>query len=708
MVGKYVAGCFFVVIMLFASVCAEDNMELKLDKEVYKGLSEQMKITLTAPSLNKDIRTADMVVAKVTAENYSFGVNVFLIETGKNTGIFTGSVRFSSNTGNAAEKAIIVKDVAKLHVRYEGLTAEALWMPYNATIKFNADKYRGLGDSPKITLIDHDLNVQRNVVEEVQVLVKSTSDSKGIALKLVESAANSGEFTGYIKLTTGPSDSVKGSLRIKYDDEITVMYRDNINLNSSGKLCTAVAVWKPQTAVLKLSKDSFSGLNSKCKITVTDKDMNKRTDSIDTVDVKVTSDIDPGGVYVKLYETKADSGIFSADISFSTYSSNAARNTLKIAPKSDFKVLYNDEWNEMNKKNVPVEATAKFQLVEGVISTSAEEGSDLNGSITITVKDPDGDISNQKNTLPVNITSGSSSKGLTLWLVETGASSGSFRGTLYFSTRQVEDKDKRDVTLIVSQGDEIKITYNDTTVPEGKSLKISRTYTWSHQKAEIKLDKDSYSGYNSCANITIIDAEANRNPKSIDSVKVKISGDSMPEFTVTINETKADSGQFKGQVYFGRQESRTTNKLKVAAGDTFYVVYEDQGDYSFGAVETAAEWYPQNAELKLDRDSYYGNDAKVGITVKDWDMAANINEKDNITVFVGIAGNPPMLKLSLTETGKNTGIFTGTLAVNGTSSRYSNLRLKDGEVLEVKYTDEDNTEGISVERKASAVWRLKK
>lgn len=708
MVGKYMAVMAVIMAVLFNSGYAGDDFRLELDKEVYKGLSDKMKITLTAPSLNRNKRVQETAPVKVTAAGSSFGINTVLAETGKDTGIFTGSVYFSFSANNNEEKKILVKNDAKLRVQYENLTAEAIWIPYNASLEFSDDKYCGLGDLPEITLTDHDLNEKPNVVEKIQVLVKSSSYSKGIPVTLEETRADSGEFSGRVKLTTGPSDPKKEFLHIEYNDEITALYTDNTNLNSSGVLCSAAAIWTPQTAAIKLNRSSFSGLNSRCTVTITDKDMNEKQDYKDIIGAKVTSDADPDGIYLRLTETRADSGIFSAELSFSRYSSNTDRNILKVGSESKIAISYCDEWNDENKKYTYVKAEAEFEFVEAELSASESEGAELYDSITITVKDPDEDTGRQKNTVPVTVTS-SSGGSIRLWLEETGESTGSFKGTAYFSTRPVRDKEKKDVTLIVSQGDDIEVTYDDTTTPEGRKT-VSRIYTWSYHKAEIELDKESYTGYNSIATVTIKDVEANEDPDKIDRIRIRVSSGLVPELFLTVEETKADSGIFKEKILFCKEGkgSRSASALEVAAGDTVRIAYEDQGDHNFGTVEASAQWNPHDAEVAFNHDIYYGNAAKAVITVEDWDMADNDGEKDRVTISVGIAGKTDAVKFPLEETGKNTGIFTGTIIINGKNGKGLDLQLKNGEELEVTYQDRDNTDNVTVERRASAKWFLKK
>lgn len=706
MVRKYTLLFILILAVPFIFVNADDTAELKLDKDTYIGLSNRMKITLTAPLLNKSPRLPEVAIATITTTDNPIGINVFLTETNINTSVFTAEIRFNFAASNASERTIKIRNGIRISVKYGDMTAEAAWQADDATIQFNGENYSGLGAVPEIILKDYDMNAKPNEIEEICVAVISSSDAKGILVKLREEKADSGIFKGTFTLTTGVSNPEEGKLHVGYNDKLSVSYTDKTSSSGFAIAYTGIAAWSPQTAAVTLNNSEYTGLNSRCSITVRDNDLNLRRDAMDTTYVKVISDHDSAGIYIKLYESGVNTGVFTADLQFSKNTSGADRNTIKVGPASNIKVLYSDDWNAENVRYKAISAEAVFRFAEGALTISGSDGQELNNSIVINVKDPDADLSIQQNTIPVKVTSSKNSQSLTLWLEETGASSGSFKGTLYFSAVEVQDKAMKDVTLIVSPGDVIEITYNDMTVPEGKSPLISESFTWMYQEAEVSFNKESYSGYNSSADIIIKDSEANKDPKAADKIKVKLSGTSMQEFTVTISETSTDSGQFRGTIYFGKQGNLSKGIVKVVPGDIIRLVYEDQGEYGSNAIEAAAVWQPSDGSLELNRQEYSGNAAEVKITLKDMDIG-NDSATKTAVVFISITGRPGQMRLSLVQSG-DSGTFTGNLIINGAKSKYLNLKLQDGDQLEVKYMDEDNTENVAVEREASAVWRAER
>ena len=59
-----------VLLLVITAVCfipayAGADMELKLDKEIYTGLSDEMKITLAGTSKNKNARMAETAAGRV-------------------------------------------------------------------------------------------------------------------------------------------------------------------------------------------------------------------------------------------------------------------------------------------------------------------------------------------------------------------------------------------------------------------------------------------------------------------------------------------------------------------------------------------------------------------------------------------------------------------------------------------------------------------
>ncbi|MGE5631781.1 MAG: hypothetical protein ACM3TR_11870 [Caulobacteraceae bacterium] len=704
-----------IIILLFlfimsTYVCAEDSSSLSLDKDLYEGLGAHMKITFTSPTLNRDPRTPETTIAHITTSENDKGIDVILSETGKNTGIFSNSIGFSLTITNESKGVIKVKTNTVINVECNGSVASAAWIPYDGKISLDSTKYSGLGARPKVTMTDFDLNLEPNTIEEIDVHVTSDTDAKGINLRLKETKCNSGIFTGDFGLTEGISDEEKQILHIEYNNKIYAAYMDKTNTKGEAEISTKGSVWTPETAKLSLGKSAYSGLNSKCKITVDDNDMNLRHDNKDALFVKVTSDADSKGFYMKLYETSQNTGIFSGDLKFSINDTYKDWGIIKVGQKSKITVAYIDDCNASNEKSKRLEQAAQFQLAEAKISTSAEEKKGLSGYLTITITEPDADISNTKNTIPVNITSNTSPEGLVLWLEETGSSTGIFKGTLYCSDKKVTDKKKKDVTILISYGDVLDITYNDTTLPEGKSKELKKSIPCVYDQASISLDKKVYTGYNSAAAIKVHDSEANRNSRTVEHIKVHVSSGTNPSgFNITLDETGNDTGEFKGVIHFGKATNQTSKILSVATGDIITASYDSQGEVNSGTITATAYWEAHNAELKLNQAVYYGNDSEMRITLKDYDADNNPKLKDRVTALAGIKNKAGSVKVILTETGNNTCVFTCSVIINSTKKgEVFTIKAEDGDILEVRYTDEVTKENKSIEQKACASWNTVK
>ncbi|MHB1393086.1 MAG: hypothetical protein ACYCYE_08425 [Clostridia bacterium] len=701
---KYKKHIFFGLIFCFIfslHIYADSDKDLKLNKSTYMGLSDSMQITLTSPENNRDRKASEFVLATVTTLDNEKGITITLPETGKDTGVFTSNVGFSANESSKDRKLIKVRRNSNIFVTCEGNTAEATWVPYNSTIKLDKNAYAGLGVIPRITLTDFDLNLSPNLQEEVEVTVMSGTDSKGIAVKLKENKYDSGVFTGTFRLTSSASNVSDQSLHIEYGDTISALYTDKTHTNGEETVSTGKSAWKPEKARLLINKNKFSGLNSKCKITVYDNDMNLKPEVNDTVTVRTFSDTDTEEFDVQLYETDIDSGIFAAEMKFSTYASNSKWNILKVGQKSTVGFHYIDSLDDANIKNTTIKANIAFELVEAKLTTSSDKLEGLKEYLTITVTDPDADNNTQKNYVSADIKT-SSGESLTLLLEETGSSTGIFKGKLYFSDKKINDKEKKEYSIVVKQGDSLTIQYSDATVPKGNNVLLEKTVLWTYDIASIAFNKSSYSGYETNAEITVKDDEANTNPRIIDSIRIRVGSTSTPEFDITIKETANDSGVFKGTITLAAEADRVKHCIKVFRGDTIQAYYDEEGKFSSGVVKATAVWQAFNAEIKLDRALYYGSNAKAVITVKDWDASIKPTAKESVTINASAEGNKDYIKVKLIETGENTGTFTGYIIINSSQS-YNNVILKDGKRLEIKYLDEGSTGNI-VERKAYATW----
>ncbi|MGI6586266.1 MAG: hypothetical protein ACOX3L_10120 [Lutisporaceae bacterium] len=163
-------------------------------------------------------------------------------------------------------------------------TAGAYGASNDSEILLDRTSYQGYGSRPIVTLRDKKLNNNPRVRETINVTVYSDSDTAGITVKLTETGADSGEFTG--DFGVGPkSDNISKTLQVVHNDTITV--------TGNAGVLTYSANWRAFTGSVKFVKSSYTGLNTKSTIIITDKDHNIRSGYIDTVTVRLTSDTDP-------------------------------------------------------------------------------------------------------------------------------------------------------------------------------------------------------------------------------------------------------------------------------------------------------------------------------------------------------------------------------------------------------------------------------
>lgn len=679
--------------------------ELSLNKSEYTGLGDSMKIHLSAPDYNKQLRGCDTVLVHVSTTYNSKGIDVVLSETGISTGEFTTTLRFSATKTDATSNVIKVSGKTDISVMFAGQTVSAVWMPCDGRISFGSSTYEGMGATPTVTVYDNDLNLSPNVKDEVMVSVNSTSDNTGIKVKLVETTFNSGNFTGTFTLTDKASDAAIQKLHVQYGDELSAYYLDKETTLNVSKQLECSATWKPESASLTISSSEFVGLDSVGTITVRDNDINTAHDSMDSLFVQLRSDCDPKGISVRLYETGNDTGTFSGKFGFSSYASNQSNNLIKVLPRSEISAEYVEPVDNNNQKYRSIKQTASFRFEEASLQLSSDSLKGYGNALTITIDDSDADLGGNKDSVQVKVTSNSYPDGIILWLNETGEKTGVFTGYLYFSDQKPKDTDKKDKTLVLTQEDLITVMYKDNTLPDGGSKEITKSASWSYDDGAISFDKSSYAGYNTPAVITVNDADANKSSGRTEYVNVRLSTPSVSNVIVRLKETSSNSGSFTATIYFGRKTDSSHNILKVVNGDTVSAAYDDQGKSNIGRVEANAVWAAFDAELSFDKQEYTGNDAAVKITLKDPDVDTDRNSKDRASITLKIDDGPTR-SVVLTETGSNTGIFTSTIYINSSDrKKIPSIALNNAAKLSILYIDKDTPSGTSVERTAAASWK---
>lgn len=556
-------------------------------------------------------------------------------------------------------------------------------------ILLDRTSYQGYGSRPIVTLRDKKLNNNFRVRETINVTVYSDSDTAGITVKLTETGADSGEFTG--DFGVGPkSDNNSKTLQVVHNDTITVTGNDGV--------LTYSANWRAFTGSVKFVKGSYTGLNTKSTIIITDKDHNIRSGYIDTVTVRLTSDTDPYGILLTAYETSANTGTFYAGFGFSTEKSSIRDALIKVNGSDNIYAAYIDELDEDGAVNTRVTAAAEFKFSEAVIKTSASKDEGSGSMFTVTINEPDENHPDRKDRIIAKVSSGKFSEEMTIWLTETGTNTGSFKCTVLLS-----DEMTTATFLRVASTDTINIKYIDNTVPEGRSKEIIKSIKWTYIGRLLKTDKQVYSGFNSFARVTLSDYKLNTDEEKTETVDVKVKTDDNKGITLKLKETGSNTGTFTGTLYFGKSTKASKSTIKVDGYETITITFTNKKDKE-DIEECVLVWSYQDAEIELDKQEYKGNNMPVKVTLRDWDANEKPKTTDEIKVAVRVPGTAKEVFVTLTETSNTSGIFKGTFYINGTVNNKPSITLNAGEKFDVVFTDKYTKSGRAEEKIASAEW----
>lgn len=224
---------------------------VELDQKIYSW-TDKVYITVVSPDHNFDgnsideIGGADKIVQVSTRgdkiKNYKF------VETGPDTGIFTGeiiltgfthdsngdgidNVKYASPTGNGpTDGKISASDDDGLTISFEAsdndvVTGTALIRWNIGEVQFLEASYPATG-SGLVRVIDNDVNLNPESVDSFNINVWSDSSAGGISLRVTETNEATGIFEGTMFFTV--TDSSSGSrLRVAEGDTVTAEYEDN-------------------------------------------------------------------------------------------------------------------------------------------------------------------------------------------------------------------------------------------------------------------------------------------------------------------------------------------------------------------------------------------------------------------------------------------------------------------------------------------------
>ena len=221
------------------------------DKQVYSW-TDKVQIIIDAPSWNENKNGIDSIgdeqgyFIKISTPGHDLEPYK-LVETSKNSGVFTGEVTLTGfshdangdgkidtqprTTGTGPTSGFLEAD------RDDGITisfefADGVVLTQSAQIRWNEgqislDKSSYLpNETAKIQVIDRDMNLNPETSDTVQVEISSDTDVAGITVDAVETSENSGIFVANVSFT--PYDSSSGNrLHAILDDRLYAKYIDH-------------------------------------------------------------------------------------------------------------------------------------------------------------------------------------------------------------------------------------------------------------------------------------------------------------------------------------------------------------------------------------------------------------------------------------------------------------------------------------------------
>jgi hypothetical protein len=242
----------------------------------------------------------------------------------------------------------------------------------------------------------------------------------------------------------------------------------------------------------------------------------------------------------------------------------------------------------------------------------------LSETATVTIVDTDSNTDNASiQTISPTVTSTTDATGITLSLTETTASSGTFSGTMTFTTA-VGGSSSAGRILRVSTGDTITATFSSVS---GTATIFPRT---------VEFHSTSYS-LGDIAHVKVTDQNSNTDNAAIQTIVVTVTSTTdTTGISLTLTETTASSG------IFGGVSPTFTNDLIFMRGTHLFPA---PGSVTITQIHTPANTNP----AAIDTTS--------------------------VSVSSTTDSTPPDVTIPLTENGANTATFTGTLSlITGPSS----------------------------------------
>jgi hypothetical protein len=203
-------------------------------------------------------------------------------------------------------------------------------------VYFNKPKYTPF-DTVAISIKDMDSNSDPARVETIVADVYTTSMAKAQksphSIMFRETADDSAMFEASARLTPDPA-IWSGDIVVQRDDDLVVEFE------SSKRIISGKVDIDYYSSALTLGELVYN-VTDAARIIVIDIDMNMHPDTIDTLQVRIWSSTDRGGLLLTLRETGSRTGVFEEILTF-TLDEESTGNRLRVSEGDTVTVKYTD------------------------------------------------------------------------------------------------------------------------------------------------------------------------------------------------------------------------------------------------------------------------------------------------------------------------------------------------------------------------------
>ncbi len=641
------------------------------------GVGSVINITVSDPDLNTNAAAVETVT--ITAVNLATGESESIIctETGINTGIFTATLptAFGVAAGANNSGSMNVQAGDTIRATYNDTTD----ISGNPAVRTDDTIASGgidgiistsvsviTGAEISIAVTDADLNTNILTAETVTVTLVNLATGESETVTCVENGANTGVFTATLPTAFGVAAGANnsGSMNVQAGNTVRATYIDA--LTAAGGTATDT----DDTTILGGTNGTITTTASiipgaSITVTVTDADLNTDALVIETVTVFATN-LTTGEIeWVSCSETGINTGIFTATLptAFGTTTNGNNSGSMNVQAGNTVRATYNDAMISTGGTATVTDDTAVTGGVNGTISTTT---SIIPGaSIAVTVTDADLNANAlAAETIAVTLVNLATGESESVTCTETGVNMGVFTANLATAFGATAGANNSG-SMNAQAGDTVRATYNDTLTSTGGTATATDDTSVTGGGSGTIVTSTSIVPGASIA-VTVTDADLNANAAAAETITVTLVNLATGESeSVTCTETGVNTGVFTASLVtvFGTAAgANNSGSMNVQAGNTVRGTYNDAFAASGGtATLTDDTTVTGGHDSAITATASVPVGTSITITVTDIDLNANAVAVETVAITAINATTGESESVTCTETGVNTGVFTGTL-----------------------------------------------